>query len=78
MEPEEKVVQPESVTPADQPVADTPSQPQAPNLDSVKNNMKHKLKLLLKKLLKQKKNLRASKENLMRFTNKKKKNVPRD
>ena len=33
---EEKVIQPESVTSAEQPVADTPSQPQAPNLDSVK------------------------------------------
>jgi len=33
---EEKVIQPESVTNAEQPVADTPSQPQAPNLDSVK------------------------------------------
>ena len=30
---EEKVIQPDSVTPAEQPVADTPSQPQAPNLD---------------------------------------------
>jgi len=33
---EEKVIQPESVTNAEQPVAETPSQPQAPNLDSVK------------------------------------------
>ena len=36
---EEKVIQPESVTPTEQPVADTasqPTQPQAPNLDSVK------------------------------------------
>ena len=33
---EEKVIQPDSVTPAEQPVADTPSQPQAPNLDSIK------------------------------------------
>ena len=33
---EEQVIQPDSVTPAEQPVADTPSQPQAPNLDSVK------------------------------------------
>ena len=36
---EEKVIQPDSVTPAEQPVADTvsqPTQPQAPNLDSVK------------------------------------------
>ena len=40
---EEKVVQPESVTPADQPVADTPSQPQAPNLDAVKAEYETKL-----------------------------------
>ena len=33
---EEKVIQPDSVNPPEQPVADTPSQPQAPNLDSVK------------------------------------------
>jgi len=33
---EEKVVQSESVTSSEQPVADTPSQPTAPNLDSVK------------------------------------------
>ena len=33
---EEKVVQSESVTPTDQSVTDTPSQPTAPNLDSVK------------------------------------------
>ena len=33
---EEKVIQPESVTSAEQPVAETPSQPQAPNLDAIK------------------------------------------
>ena len=33
---EEKVIQPDSVNPPEQPVADTPSQPQSPNLDSVK------------------------------------------
>jgi len=33
---EEKVVQSESVTPTDQSVTETPSQPTAPNLDSVK------------------------------------------
>ena len=33
---EEQVIQPDSVNPPEQPVADTPSQPQAPNLDSVK------------------------------------------
>ena len=42
---EEKVIQPDSVTPAEQPVADTPSQtqPQAPNLDSVKAEYEAKL-----------------------------------
>ena len=42
---EEKVIQPDSVTPAEQPVADTPSQtqPQAPNLDSVKAEYETKL-----------------------------------
>ena len=33
---EEKVIQPDSVNPPEQPVAETPSQPQAPSLDSVK------------------------------------------
>ena len=47
---EEKVVQPESVTPADQPVADTPSQPQAPNLDSVKTQYEEQIKALEKEL----------------------------
>ena len=40
---EEKVIQPESVTNAEQPVAETPSQPQAPNLDSVKAEYEAKL-----------------------------------
>ena len=47
---EEKVVQPESVTPADQPVAETPSQPQAPNLDSVKTQYEEQIKALKKEL----------------------------
>ena len=33
---EEKVIQSDSVNPPEQPVAETPSQPQAPNLDSIK------------------------------------------
>ena len=33
---EEQVIQPDSVNPPEQPVADTPSQPQAQNLDAVK------------------------------------------
>jgi len=40
---EEKVIQPDSVTPAEQPVADTPSQPQAPDLSTVKAEYEAKL-----------------------------------
>ena len=40
---EEKVIQPDSVTPAEQPVADIPSQPQAPNLDAIKAEYEAKL-----------------------------------
>ena len=40
---EEKVIQPDSVTPAEQPVAETPSQPQAPDLSSVKAEYEAKL-----------------------------------
>ena len=40
---EEKVIQPESVTNAEQPVAETASQPQAPNLDAVKAEYEAKL-----------------------------------
>ena len=43
---EEQVIQPDSGTPAEQPVADTPSQPaqpSAPNLDSVKAEYEAKL-----------------------------------
>ena len=43
MEIEEKVIQPESVTNAEQPVAETTSQPQAPNLDAVKAEYEAKL-----------------------------------
>ena len=47
---EEKVVQSESVTPAEQPVADTPSQPTAPNLDSVKTEYENQLSALKKQV----------------------------
>ena len=43
MEIEEKVIQPESVTNAEQPVAETTSQPQAPDLSSVKAEYEAKL-----------------------------------
>ena len=40
---EEKVIQPDSVNPSEQPVAETTSQPQAPNLDAVKAEYEAKL-----------------------------------
>ena len=43
MAPEEKVIQSDSVNPPEQPVAETPSQPQAPNLDAVKAEYEAKL-----------------------------------
>ena len=45
---EEKVIQPESVTNAEQPVAETPSQPEAPNLDSVKKQYEDQLAMAKK------------------------------
>ena len=50
---EEKVIQPESVTNAEQPVAETasqPTQPQAPNLDSVKAEYEQQLSALRKQV----------------------------
>jgi len=50
---EEQVIQPESVTNAEQPVADTPSQPaqpSAPNLDSVKAEYEQQLSALRKQV----------------------------
>ena len=50
---EEKVIQPESVTNAEQPVAETasqPTQPQAPNLDSVKAEYENLLSALKKQV----------------------------
>ena len=46
---EELVIQPESVTPAEQPVAETPA-PQAPNLDSVKAEYESQISALKTKV----------------------------
>ena len=46
---EEKVIQQESVAPAEQPVAETPT-PQAPNLDSVKAEYESKISALEAKI----------------------------
>ena len=40
---EEKVIQPESVTSTEQPVAETPSQPQTPNLDTLKKQYEEQI-----------------------------------
>ena len=50
---EEKVVQSESVTPSDQSVTETPSQtqPQAPNLESVKAEYESQLNALKKQVV---------------------------
>ena len=50
---EEQVIQPDSVNPAEQPVAETasqPTQPQAPNLDSVKAEYESQLSALRKQV----------------------------
>ena len=47
---EDKVIPPDSVNPPEQPVADTPSQPQAPNLDSVKAEYEAQLSALKKQV----------------------------
>ena len=47
---EEKVVQSESVAPTDQSVTETPSQPQAPNLDSVKTQYEEQIAALKKQI----------------------------
>ena len=50
---EEKVIQSDSVNPAEQPVAETasqPTQPQAPNLDSVKAEYENQLSVLRKQV----------------------------
>ena len=61
---EVKVVQPESVTPADQSVTETPSQPQAPNLDSVKAEYEAKLAAARKEAAESEEKFRGAKAKL--------------
>ena len=61
---EEKVIQPDSVTPAEQPVADTPSQPQAPNLDSVKAEYEAQLNALKKQVADEQEKFKGAKNKL--------------
>ena len=64
---EEKVIQPESVTNAEQPVADTvskPAQPSAPNLDSVKAEYESKLAALQKQVADEQEKFKGAKSKL--------------
>ena len=64
---EEKVIQSESVTPTEQPVADTASQttqPTAPNLDSVKAEYEAKLSALQKQVLDEQEKFKGIKTKL--------------
>ena len=74
---EEKVIQPESVTNAEQSVTETPSQteqstqPQAPNLDSVKAEYEAKLAAAQKEAAEAQEKFKVQKINLMKFIRKK-------
>ncbi len=61
---EEKVVQSESVTPSDQSVTETPSQPQAPNLDSVKAEYEAKLAAARKEAVEAEEKFKGAKSKL--------------
>ena len=61
---EEKVVQSESVTPSDQSVTETPSQPQAPNLESVKAEYEAKLAAARKEAAENEEKFRGAKSKL--------------
>ena len=67
MEPEEKVIQPESVTNAEQSVTDTPSQttqPQAPDLTSVKTQYEEKIVALTKQVAEEQEKFKGAKNKL--------------
>jgi len=61
---EEKVIQPESVTNAEQPVAETTSQPQAPDLTSVKAEYEAKLAALQKQVADEQEKFKGAKSKL--------------
>jgi len=67
---EEKVIQPDSVTPAEQPVADTPSQipqptqPQAPDLTAIKAEYESQLNALKKQVVEEQEKFKGAKNKL--------------
>ena len=61
---EEKVIQPDSVNPPEQPVAETPSQPQAPDLSSVKAEYEAQLNALKKQVADEQEKFKGAKNKL--------------
>ena len=64
---EEKVIQPDSVNPPEQPVADTPSQPtqpQAPDLNAVKTQYEEKIAALRKQVAEEQEKFKGAKNKL--------------
>ena len=64
---EEKVIQPDSVTPAEQPVAETasqPTQPQAPDLNAVKTQYEEKIAALRKQVAEEQEKFKGAKNKL--------------
>ena len=64
---EEKVIQSDSVNPAEQPVAETasqPTQPQAPNLDSVKTQYEEQIAALKKQIAEGEEKFKGAKTKL--------------
>jgi muconolactone delta-isomerase len=64
---EEKVIQPESVTNAEQPVAETasqPTQPQAPDLTAVKTQYEEKIAALTKQIAEEQEKFKGAKNKL--------------
>ena len=64
---EEKVIQPDSVTPAEQPVAETasqPTQPQAPDLTAVKTQYEEKIAALTKQVAEEQEKFKGAKNKL--------------
>ena len=74
---EEKVIQPDSVTPAEQPVADTPSQPQAPDLTAVKAEYEAKLAAARKEAAEAEEKFKGIKGKLDDVYKQKKRNEPK-
>ena len=78
---EEKVIQPESVTNAEQPVAETtsptpqPTQPQAPDLTSIKAEYESQLNALKKQVAEEQEKFKGAKNKLDEVYKKKEEHI---